>query len=103
MHQRWDAKYEELLRSVIPGIGPVEPDTDLFAFGLGSLQLVQLLVSLEDHYDIVMSDDEIAFEMFATPAVLWQAVTAAQGQAPGPGPAPGQANQGTTTAAGAQP
>ena len=82
--QGWSAEYEELLRRAIPGLGPIAPDTDLFANGLGSLQLVQLLVSLEDQYGIVIGDDELTFEIFATPEVLWKAVTAARSQF-GPG------------------
>lgn len=74
----WSADYEDLLRQAVPGIGPLAPDTDLIAQGLGSLQIVQLLVSLEDHYGFELEDDELVFEMFATPEALWQAVTAAR-------------------------
>lgn len=80
MPQGWTDEYEDLLRRALPGIGPIAPDTDLPANGLGSMQVVELLVSLEDHYDIEIGDEELSFEMFATPAVLWQAVTAARRQ-----------------------
>lgn len=81
----WSADYEDLLRQAVPGIGPIAPDTDLIAKGLGSLQIVQLLVSLEDHYGFVLDDDELVFEMFATPEALWQAVTLALSRSGGEG------------------
>jgi acyl carrier protein len=74
----WTADFEDLLRLAVPGIAAIAPDTDLIAQGLGSLQIVQLLVSLEDHYGFVLEDEELDFEMFATPQTLWQAVTVAR-------------------------
>ncbi|MFE9422565.1 phosphopantetheine-binding protein [Kitasatospora sp. NPDC006697] len=74
----WDTGFEELLRRVLPGTGPLAPDTDLMASGLDSLRIVELLVGLEDQYEIEIDDHVLTFETFATPGRLWSVVSDAR-------------------------
>ncbi|WP_199543193.1 phosphopantetheine-binding protein [Prauserella sp. PE36] len=74
----WDARYPKVLAEVLPRLGSsVGPDDNLRAAGLDSLALVDLLVRLEEAYDVTIPDDDLDPEAFATPASLWQVVQAA--------------------------
>lgn len=75
--QPWDGRFEELLRETAPLIpdGPLDPAADLRDLGLDSLASVRLLVEVEAAYDIVVPDDMLTREMFATPADLWAQIS----------------------------
>lgn len=74
----WDAGFEQLLTSVLPRVtGPLDPALDLKAVGLDSMATIELLVRLEDQYDVEIPEDKLTAATFATPGALW-AVLAAQ-------------------------
>lgn len=62
---------------------PLEPDASLRELGLDSMQSVELLFDLEDHYQITLDEDALNAETFATPGSLYDAVMRAGGSAPG--------------------
>jgi acyl carrier protein len=74
----WDKQFELMLRQYLfflPGDEELLPDLDLREFGLDSLGVVDLLVSLESAYGIHLADDFLSMDTFATPAVLWDALS----------------------------
>ncbi|MCT9087689.1 phosphopantetheine-binding protein [Streptomyces sp. ASQP_92] len=74
----WDAGFEQLLTSVLPRVtGPLDPALDLKAVGLDSMATIELLVRLEDQYDVEIPEDKLTSATFASPGALW-AVLAAQ-------------------------
>ncbi|MEV5276381.1 MULTISPECIES: phosphopantetheine-binding protein [unclassified Streptomyces] len=77
---QWDADFEKLLTSVLPrstASGPLAPSLDLKSVGLDSMATIELLVRLEDEYDVEFPEATLTGATFATPAALW-AVLAAQ-------------------------
>lgn len=74
----WDARYPKVLAEVLPRLGsPVGADDNLRASGLDSLALVDLLVRLEEAYNVTIPDGELSPEAFETPARLWSVLEAA--------------------------
>jgi acyl carrier protein len=71
-----DPGFERILRSVLPLLddGYLKPDTDLVAAGLDSMKAVQLLTEIEDTYDVIIPDEAVLGDVFATPGDLWQLV-----------------------------
>jgi acyl carrier protein len=57
----------------------LRPDASLRDLGLDSLHSVELLFDLEDEYDIILADEALVPETFATPQTLYEAVLAAGG------------------------
>ena len=53
----------------------LDPDRPLSELGLDSMQAVELLFDLEDHFDRVLDDDELTAETFATARSLWSVVS----------------------------
>ncbi|HEY2240654.1 MAG TPA: acyl carrier protein [Streptosporangiaceae bacterium] len=77
----WDEQFEALVRSHLPFLPPggeLAPDLDMRQFGLDSLGVVDLLVSLENTYGIRLTDEVLSMDTFETPAVLWQALAEIQ-------------------------
>lgn len=75
----WDERFEALLREKLPDLPPGEPlaaDAPMQHLGLTSLNMVALLSTLEMEYDIMVPDDQLVLETFATPENLWRVVTA---------------------------
>jgi acyl carrier protein len=82
MDTPWDEGFEGLLRSAVPGIPAdrqIESELDLTSYGLGSLGMVRLMVSLERTYRIELALDLLGFAAFTTPGTLWKAVAEASG------------------------
>ncbi|MGW2865358.1 phosphopantetheine-binding protein [Streptomyces sp. SDr-06] len=78
----WDAGFEQLLTSVLPRVtGPLDPALDLKAVGLDSMATIELLVRLEDQYDVEIPEDKLTGATFATPAALWAVLAATAGHA----------------------
>ena len=74
----WDDRFEEILRDYLPFLAPGEPlgeDVSLRDLGLDSISTVELLAILENTYDVRFLDDVLSMETFATPAVLWSALS----------------------------
>ncbi|MEU4565471.1 acyl carrier protein [Micromonospora sp. NPDC023956] len=71
-----DPGFERILRNVLPflGEGQLRPDTDLLAAGLDSMKAVQLLTEIEDTYEVIIPDEAVLGDVFATPGDLWHLV-----------------------------
>jgi acyl carrier protein len=77
----WDERFEVLVRKHLFFLAADEelrPGLDLREFGLDSLGVVDLLVSLESAYGVRLTDDFLSMDTFATPAVLWGALSRIQ-------------------------
>ena len=83
----WPAQFEELLRRTLPALGVEElkPETQLFEFGLTSLAMVQLIVNLEQLFELESIDDMLEIDTFRSPATLWDAVERSAGVQDGNG------------------
>jgi acyl carrier protein len=71
-----DPGFERILRGVLPLLdeGRLRADTDLLAAGLDSMKAVQLLTEIEDTYQVIIPDEAVLGDVFATPGDLWQLV-----------------------------
>ncbi|MEV0001615.1 phosphopantetheine-binding protein [Micromonospora sp. NPDC050980] len=94
MTQPWDPHFERLLRDVLPKLSEVTGDTCLRGHGLDSLATVELLLRLEETYQVSVPDTLLTADNFATPAALWAMIgevrrgeVAADGADRRPGPA----------------
>jgi acyl carrier protein len=70
----WDERFETLLRTHLPFLEPgevVAGDLKLREFGLDSLGVIDLLVSLEETYGVRFLGDDLKMDTFADPSVLW--------------------------------
>ncbi|GAA1007819.1 hypothetical protein Aple_043890 [Acrocarpospora pleiomorpha] len=69
-------EFQAILRRHLPYAEPGElsPGDELTALGLDSMGVVQLLVDLEDGYDLELPDDILDEETFATVGSLWAAL-----------------------------
>ena len=75
-----DARFERVLRKRLKFLEPDAPlpdDAALQELGLDSMQAVELLLDLEDELGIVLPDEAMTAETFATPGSLKAAVAAA--------------------------
>ena len=70
----WDERFADVLRAAVPGLRdqPVTGETCLRAAGLDSLATIELLLLLEDAYDVSLPDELLTGATFATPASLWR-------------------------------
>jgi acyl carrier protein len=71
-----DERFVELLRSFLPllGTAPLPEDARLRDLGLDSIQAVDLLLGIEDTFQISLPDRDLNDETFATAGGLWRAV-----------------------------
>jgi diaminopimelate decarboxylase len=60
---------------MLPADVAITPELDLIAAGLDSFALVELLIQIEEHYEIEVADELVAQQMFATPATLWLTIS----------------------------
>ncbi|MER5266918.1 phosphopantetheine-binding protein [Actinosynnema sp. NPDC002837] len=71
--------FEAVLRECMAGQLPpgttLHEDSDLTAFGMDSLTVVRLLVTIEDTFGVVIPDEMIAFEIFSSPGSLWNLIS----------------------------
>ena len=72
-------EFEAVLRECLDGRihpdTPLREDTDLMALGIDSLAVVRIMVTIEDVFGVMIPDEAISFEIFASPGVLWQVVS----------------------------
>lgn len=77
MNNGWDERFEAMVRARLPFLaesGELAGDVDLRALGLDSLAIVELLVEIEQTYQVEFDDEDLTAETFATPDVLWTSV-----------------------------
>lgn len=75
-------RYEEVLRRHLKYLAedaPLRPDADLKSLGLDSMAAVDLLFDLEDAFDVVLPDEHLVEQTFATPRALREAIEMASG------------------------
>jgi acyl carrier protein len=63
-------------------------DADLYEAGLTSLSTVNLMLALEEHFDVEFSDKMLGRKTFASIRALDDAITELRGPATAPHPAP---------------
>ncbi|MER5733763.1 phosphopantetheine-binding protein [Streptomyces sp. NPDC002138] len=77
-HHRWDDRYESVLAELLPRLAeerPLSADRGLRAAGLDSMAVVELLVRLEEAYQVAIPDEELGPEAFETVGSLWEVVS----------------------------
>jgi acyl carrier protein len=70
----WPDAFESVVRRYVPLLSvdaALTSDLRLADHGLDSLGTVDLLVAIEDEFDIVFPDDQLAATAFETPEALW--------------------------------
>jgi phosphopantetheine binding protein len=55
--------------------GQLGPDVALSALGIGSLEIVELIVDIEDTFGIEVPLELLTPELFATPGTIWGALS----------------------------
>lgn len=78
----WDDEFEQVLRTALPRLTEVRPETCLREQGLDSLATIDMLLRLEASYDIAVPDELLTAETFATPGALWQVVSSVRASEP---------------------
>jgi diaminopimelate decarboxylase len=80
----WDDRFEDVLRGTLAGLGdePLAADACLRSAGLDSLATIELLLRLEEAYDVSLPDELLTGATFATPASLWQTIDRLRSAAP---------------------
>ncbi|MEV4211198.1 acyl carrier protein [Micromonospora sp. NPDC049662] len=73
----WDDDFEAALHEVIPPEhhSSISPTTELLSIGLDSMGSMQLIILLEDAYEIEFPLDYLNPEVLATPSSLWAALS----------------------------
>jgi len=70
----WAAGFEAVLRKHLPRLSAdaeLTGDLVLADHGLNSLATVNLLVAIEDEFDVMFPDELLAATTFTTPDALW--------------------------------
>jgi acyl carrier protein len=57
-------------QAILEGSETLEPNTDLFAAGMDSIAMMQLVLHMEDHFGVAVQPVEITRERFSTPQSL---------------------------------
>jgi acyl carrier protein len=60
-------------------VDTVDPDRKLTDLGLDSMARVSLLISVEEAFGIVVPDEKLTADAFATPMTLWTMLTTVPG------------------------
>ena len=77
MDHPWPAEFEAQLRPHCRLLGESEaldPGAPLPELGVDSLAVVELIVQLEDAFEVSFPDEALTPEVFATPVTVWRAV-----------------------------
>ncbi|MDN0197618.1 phosphopantetheine-binding protein [Streptomyces sp. S.PNR 29] len=78
MNPPWDARFEALVRAALRLLepdDPLPPDLRTADYGLDSLAMVELMLGIEETYEISIPDDVVKPQIFATPENLWNVVS----------------------------
>jgi diaminopimelate decarboxylase len=78
MCRPWDDTFEAMLRGalrLLPADEELRPDLSTATAGLDSLAAVELLIRIEETYDIAVSEELLELDSFATPGALWKLIT----------------------------
>lgn len=73
----WVEEYEKVIREYCPQVGddlPLDPDMSLIELGIGSMEIVTLIVDLEDTFGSQLPEPMLTPATFATPGTLWAAL-----------------------------
>lgn len=72
------SEFDELLRGFLPYLGadPLDGDVPLAELGLDSLNTMNLLVEVEDRFDVRFPDETLTPATFASANTLWRVVCA---------------------------
>jgi acyl carrier protein len=73
-----DPAFTQILRRHLKYLEPgeaLDPDRPLRDLGLDSMQAVELLFDIEDHFDRALDDEDLTEETFATATSLWAVVS----------------------------
>jgi acyl carrier protein len=73
-----DPAFAEILRHHLKYLEPgeaLDPDRPLRDLGLDSMQAVELLFDIEDHFNRALDDEDLTEETFATAASLWAVIS----------------------------
>ncbi|MBE2997238.1 hypothetical protein IDM40_00770 [Nocardiopsis sp. HNM0947] len=80
MPNPWDETFENLIRKALrthPANAEINESLDLFSAGLDSMAQIELMLAVEEHYDIIIPDEMLVKETFSTPAQLWKVTKSA--------------------------
>jgi acyl carrier protein len=77
MSAPWDDAFEDVLRAALPALAqrPLAADTCLKSARLDSMTTIEILLKLEDAYDVSFPDESLGSGTFATPGTLWSALS----------------------------
>ena len=81
MTRSWEPRFEGTVRKFLPMLGSQEPlqsTANLQDLGLDSLSTVQLLIELEDTFNVSIPDEILNQDTFRRPDFLWDAVRQAK-------------------------
>ncbi len=67
-------------------VGQLSDDSDLYVAGLTSLSTVNLMLALEEHFDVEFSDRMLGRKTFASIRALSNAIAELRGPVPAPAP-----------------
>jgi acyl carrier protein len=73
----WPQQFEAVLRAHVPSLAGdvlIEPEVSLADLGLDSMATVALLVGIEEAFSIMIPDEYLGPDTFATPMSLWAVV-----------------------------
>lgn len=73
----WPREFEDLLRSNCRFAGDraeIDPDVPLSVLGADSLAVVELIVGIEDAFDLSIPMELLTPQVFATPGTIWETV-----------------------------
>jgi acyl carrier protein len=77
-HVDWPAEFEAVVRAHLPDAPPaggLDPDLDLLAAGMDSLETIGLMTDLEDRFAFEFPDELLSIDTFSTPRILWTAMS----------------------------
>ena len=59
----------------VHNVDALKMDDDLGSSGLDSMGAIDLLLEIEDHFNVMIPDEKLVEETFATPRALWDVIS----------------------------